>query len=44
VPLIGWARFGRLYGAALKLIGFSGEPVDASDATIAGLIAARAQT
>lgn len=41
VPLIGSARFGRLYGAALKLIGFSGEPVDASDATIAGLIAAR---
>lgn len=43
VPLIGSARFGRLYGAALKLIGASGEPIDASDATIAGLIAARAQ-
>ena len=43
VPLIGSARFGRLYGAALKLIGFTGEPIDASEATIAGLIAARAQ-
>lgn len=43
VPLIGSARFGRLYGAALKLIGATGEPVDASEATIAGLIAARAQ-
>jgi 2-dehydro-3-deoxygalactonokinase len=43
VPLIGSARFGRLYGAALKLIGATGEPIDASDATIAGLIAARAQ-
>jgi 2-dehydro-3-deoxygalactonokinase len=44
VPLIGSARFGRLYGAALKMIGAVGEPVDASDATIAGLIAARAQS
>lgn len=44
VPLIGSARFGRLYGAALKLIGVTGEPIDASDATIAGLIAARAQS
>ncbi len=43
VPLIGSARFGRLYGAALELIGATGEPIDASDATIAGLIAARAQ-
>jgi 2-dehydro-3-deoxygalactonokinase len=43
VPLIGSARFGRLYGAALKLIGAVGEPIDASEATIAGLIAARAQ-
>ena len=43
VPLIGSARFGRLYGAALKLIGLTGEPIDASEATIAGLIAARAQ-
>jgi 2-dehydro-3-deoxygalactonokinase len=44
VPLIGSARFGRLYGAALKLIGVTGTPVDASDATISGLIAARVQT
>jgi 2-dehydro-3-deoxygalactonokinase len=43
VPLIGSARFGRLYGAALNLIGVTGTPIDASDATIAGLIAARAQ-
>jgi len=43
VPLIGSARFGRLYGAALALIGTTGEPIDASEATIAGLIAARAQ-
>ncbi len=43
VPLIGSARFGQLYGGALKLIGAVGEPIDASDATIAGLIAARAQ-
>jgi 2-dehydro-3-deoxygalactonokinase len=43
VPLIGSARFGRLYGAALKLIGVTGEPIDAADATIAGLIEARAQ-
>jgi 2-dehydro-3-deoxygalactonokinase len=43
VPLIGSARFGRLYGAALALLGATGEAVDASDATIAGLIAARAQ-
>ena len=43
VPLIGSARFGRLYGEALRLIGVTGSPVDASDATIAGLVAARAQ-
>ena len=43
VPLIGSARFGRLYGAALKLIGHAGEPIDAGDATIAGLKLARAQ-
>jgi 2-dehydro-3-deoxygalactonokinase len=41
VPLIGSARFGRLYGAALRLGGLAGEPIDASQATIAGLIAAR---
>jgi 2-dehydro-3-deoxygalactonokinase len=44
VPLIGSARFGRLYGAALELIGLIGTPIDASDATIAGLVAARAQS
>lgn len=43
VPLIGSARFGRLYGAALKLVGAVGEPMDATDVTIAGLQQARAQ-
>lgn len=43
VPLIGSARFGRLYGAALKLVGVKGEPMDATDVTIAGLKQARAQ-
>jgi 2-dehydro-3-deoxygalactonokinase len=43
VPLIGSARFGRLYGAALKLVGAVGEPLDATDVTIAGLKQARAQ-
>ena len=43
VPLIGSARFGRLYGAALKLVGIVGEPIDATDVTIAGLKEARAQ-
>jgi 2-dehydro-3-deoxygalactonokinase len=43
VPLIGSARFGRLYSAALKLAGVVGEPIDATDVTIAGLKQARAQ-
>lgn len=43
VPLIGSARFGRLYGAALKQIGVESFALDATDATIAGLKAARAQ-
>jgi 2-dehydro-3-deoxygalactonokinase len=43
VPLIGSARFGRLYSAALKLVGVVGEPIDATDVTIAGLKQARAQ-
>ncbi len=43
VPLIGTARFGRLYGAALALLGIAGEPVEAADATIAGLVEARSQ-
>lgn len=43
VPLIGSARFGRLYGAALKLVGAIGEPMDATDVTLAGLKQARTQ-
>ena len=43
VPLIGSARFGRLYGAALKSIGIDSFALDAADATIAGLKEARAQ-
>jgi 2-dehydro-3-deoxygalactonokinase len=44
VPLIGSARFARLYGAALNLIGAEGIAIDAADATIAGLKQARAQS
>ena len=44
VPLIGSARFGRLYGAALKRIAVESFAVDAADATVAGLKLARAQT
>jgi 2-dehydro-3-deoxygalactonokinase len=43
VPLIGSARFGRLYGAALKMIGIDSEALDAANLTIAGLKQARAQ-
>lgn len=43
VPLIGSARFGTLYGTALAMLGLSGEPMDASQATMAGLKQARAQ-
>jgi 2-dehydro-3-deoxygalactonokinase len=43
VPLIGSARFGQLYGAALALIGIEGQPLDAGAATLAGLKEARAQ-
>ena len=43
VPLIGSARFGRLYGQALKTIGADSFALDAADATIAGLKEARAQ-
>ena len=43
VPLIGSARFGRLYGAALKSIGVESFAIDAADATIAGWKEARAQ-
>jgi len=42
IPLIGSARFGRLYGAALKRLGADSVAIDASDATIAGLKEARA--
>jgi 2-dehydro-3-deoxygalactonokinase len=43
IPLIGSARLCRLYGAALQQIGARTETIDATDATIAGLIAARRQ-
>ena len=43
VPLIGSARFARLYGAALTKLGMKSVPIDAADATIAGLKLARAQ-
>ncbi|MEO6012990.1 MAG: 2-dehydro-3-deoxygalactonokinase [Devosia sp.] len=43
VPLIGSARFGQLYGAALKTIGIIGEPLDVTEITIAGLMQAKAQ-
>jgi 2-dehydro-3-deoxygalactonokinase len=41
VPLIGSARLCRLYGAALQRLGIESEAIDATDATLAGLIAAR---
>jgi 2-dehydro-3-deoxygalactonokinase len=40
VPLIGSARLCRLYGAALKRAGIESEAIDATDATLAGLVAA----
>jgi 2-dehydro-3-deoxygalactonokinase len=43
VPLIGSARLCRLYGAALERTGVRSEAVDATDATLAGLKAARSQ-
>jgi 2-dehydro-3-deoxygalactonokinase len=43
VPLIGSARFQRMYGAALRRVGVDSVAVDASDATIAGLKTARTQ-
>ncbi len=42
IPLIGSARFGHLYGAALQLVGVEGRPLDAAEATLAGLRRARA--
>ena len=41
VPLIGSERLCRLYGAALDRIGVVSESIDATQATIAGLMAAR---
>ena len=43
IPLIGSARFGQLYGTALRSVSLEGHPVDAAEATIAGLKLARAQ-
>ena len=43
VPLIGSARFERMYSAALAKIGIESFGIDAADATIAGLMEARAQ-
>lgn len=43
VPLIGSARLCRLYGAALARIGARSEAIDATEATLAGLKAARMQ-
>jgi 2-dehydro-3-deoxygalactonokinase len=43
VPLIGSARFGRLYGAALGRMGVASVAIDAAEATVAGLKEARAQ-
>jgi 2-dehydro-3-deoxygalactonokinase len=43
VPLIGSERLGRLYASALSRIGVAAEVIDATDATLAGLKAARAQ-
>lgn len=44
VPLIGSTRLTRIYGAALKHLGVASAAIDAAEATIAGLKAARAQT
>lgn len=41
IPLIGSPRLCRLYAAGLKLVGSSGEEIDATGATIAGLVTAR---
>jgi 2-dehydro-3-deoxygalactonokinase len=43
VPLIGSARFGRLYGQALKTIGIESFALDAAEAAVAGLKEARTQ-
>jgi 2-dehydro-3-deoxygalactonokinase len=41
IPLIGSSRLTRLYGAALKRLGIESLAIDASDATLAGLVEAR---
>lgn len=41
LPIIGSARLGRIYTAALERIGAGGEAIDAAEATLAGLKAAR---
>jgi 2-dehydro-3-deoxygalactonokinase len=43
VPLIGSARLGTVYAEALGRIGVKAEIIDATDATLAGLKAARAE-
>lgn len=43
VPLVGSARLCRLYASALRRIGIESEALDATDATLAGLKAARLQ-
>lgn len=43
VPLVGSARLARLYGAGLSRIGAEALAIDATDATLAGLKAARQQ-
>jgi 2-dehydro-3-deoxygalactonokinase len=42
-PLIGPARLTLLYAKALEMAGAAGEPVDATEATLAGLAEARRQ-
>jgi 2-dehydro-3-deoxygalactonokinase len=44
IPLIGSARLCRLYAAALAKMGAKSETIDATDATLAGLKAARQQS
>jgi 2-dehydro-3-deoxygalactonokinase len=44
VPIVGSPRLGRLYAAALAKLDIPSHFVDAADATIAGLMRARAQT
>jgi 2-dehydro-3-deoxygalactonokinase len=41
IPVIGSARLGRIYSAAFNRIGVGAEPIDAAEATLAGLKAAR---